>query len=197
MLLIHILSLTCRPSISSWPLVDDCLPYSLPATRTTHFPGHPDLLNTNMSSEAELGLHPDVISHPYVVFITVASVMTTLSTASVALRFIQRCLRLELFWDDWAALTALVFAMGFLICTVLVATVGGAGYHITTYSERQLEKYLQVRDLLEMKFVWTSLTRFWTEPKMIRSRWQTMSFTMPLFLCRKSPCYFSTSGFFP
>jgi hypothetical protein len=39
---------------------------------------------------------------------------------------------------------SLVFAYGFLTTTVLVATVGGAGYYIVEYSLDQLEIYLKV-----------------------------------------------------
>ena len=91
-------------------------------------------------------LHPDQVSHKYVVFLGVAGVMTLLATISVILRFTSRRLTLFWYWDDWAILGALVFAYGFLMTTAVVATVGGAGYPITQYSLLQLEKYLQVSD---------------------------------------------------
>ncbi|KAH7400553.1 serine hydrolase-domain-containing protein [Phaeosphaeria sp. MPI-PUGE-AT-0046c] len=89
-------------------------------------------------------LHPDAISHSYVVFIGITSAMTALATASVVARFASRLRTITLWWDDWAILVSLVFAYGFLTTTVLVATVGGAGYHIVGYSLAQLEKYLKI-----------------------------------------------------
>ena len=93
-------------------------------------------------------LHPDHVSHEYVVFLGIAGMMTLLATVCVVLRFASR--KLTLFWylDDWASLGALGFAYGFLVTTALVATVGGAGYPINQYSLLQLEKYLQASDLL-------------------------------------------------
>ncbi|KAF7442273.1 hypothetical protein A1F97_04541 [Pyrenophora tritici-repentis] len=89
-------------------------------------------------------LHPDEISHSYVVFIGITSAMTALATACVIARFASRLKTISLWWDDWAILASLVFAYGFLTTTVLVATVGGAGYHISEYSLAQLEKYLKI-----------------------------------------------------
>lgn len=89
-------------------------------------------------------LHPDHVSHDYVVFLGVAGMMTLIATVCVFLRFTSRKLTLFWSWDDWAVLGALVFAYGFLTCTALVATVGGAGYPINQYSLPQLEKYLQI-----------------------------------------------------
>lgn len=88
-------------------------------------------------------LHPNRISDGYVVFLGLAGMMTFLSTICVALRFISLRLTLFLYSDDFAALGALLFAYGCPITTALVATLGGAGYHITTYSLLQLKTYLQ------------------------------------------------------
>ena len=90
---------------------------------------------------------PDHISHNYVIFISVASVMTLISTVIVALRILTRVLTISAKWDDWAILGALVFAYGFLTTTILVATVAHAGYQITQYDMATLGKWSQVRSL--------------------------------------------------
>ncbi|KAL4747554.1 hypothetical protein BDW72DRAFT_209501 [Aspergillus terricola var. indicus] len=87
---------------------------------------------------------PDHISHNYVIFISVASVMTLISTVIVALRILTRVLTISAKWDDWAILGALVFAYGFLTTTVLVATVAHAGYQITQYDMATLGKWSQI-----------------------------------------------------
>ncbi|PWY90617.1 hypothetical protein BO94DRAFT_593529 [Aspergillus sclerotioniger CBS 115572] len=97
-----------------------------------------------MASEPAADTLPDQISPHYVVFIGVGAMMTFLSTASVAIRFVSRVLTISVKWDDWACLGALVFAYGFMITTVVVAIVGRAGYHIAQYDAHTLEKYLQI-----------------------------------------------------
>ena len=89
-------------------------------------------------------LHPDEISHRYVIFIALTSMMTLLATLFVVGRFISRLSTIQCWWDDWAILAALAFAYGFLTTTILVATVGGAGYHVTQYNLEQLGTYLKV-----------------------------------------------------
>ncbi|KAL4917132.1 hypothetical protein BDW62DRAFT_218351 [Aspergillus aurantiobrunneus] len=87
---------------------------------------------------------PDEISHNYVIFITVASIMTFLATMIVVLRITTRVLTISAKWDDWACAGALIFAYGFLTTTVLVATVGRAGYQITQYDLATLGKWSQI-----------------------------------------------------
>jgi hypothetical protein len=87
---------------------------------------------------------PNHVSHDYIVFIGIACMMTFLSTVFVFLRFFARRISLSIGKDDWACLIALVFAYGFFITTVVVATVGHAGYHMVLYDPLQLETYLQV-----------------------------------------------------
>lgn len=89
-------------------------------------------------------VYHDTISDGYVTFIAVASVFTALSIGCVILRFVQRVRTKQIKWDDWAILPALVFAIGLLITTILVATLGGAGYHIWTYELGQLETYIKI-----------------------------------------------------
>ncbi|PYI26787.1 hypothetical protein BP00DRAFT_450878 [Aspergillus indologenus CBS 114.80] len=97
-----------------------------------------------MVSQAEVGL-PDHISPLYVVFLSVAGVMTFVSTCLVVARFISRSLTISIKWDDWFCLLALIFAYGFLCTTALVATVGHSGYHITQYTDPLvLEKFFQI-----------------------------------------------------
>lgn len=96
-----------------------------------------------MASSAAPTLHPDHISPLYVQFLVVASVMTALSTICTGLRFVQR-LSMGFMWDDWCLLGALVFAFGFMITTVLVATLVHAGYHINEYVLWELSTYMKV-----------------------------------------------------
>jgi hypothetical protein len=90
-------------------------------------------------------VYHDEISDGYVDFLAVTGVFTFLSIFSVALRFFQRIRSRQTGWDDWAILFSLVFSVGLMITTALVATVGGAGYHIWTYTLPQLEDYIKVR----------------------------------------------------
>ncbi|TVY30661.1 hypothetical protein LHYA1_G001155 [Lachnellula hyalina] len=87
---------------------------------------------------------PNEISHSYAIFIGVGGMMTFLSTISVILRFVSRSLTRSYGWDDWAIVSALVFAYGFLFTTIIVATVGKAGHHLVQLSPIELERYLQI-----------------------------------------------------
>ncbi|PHH91883.1 hypothetical protein CDD83_9904 [Cordyceps sp. RAO-2017] len=97
-----------------------------------------------MASPDRDEVHPDRISQGYVAFIAVVAVFTLLSSVSVALRFVQRRMLKRWWWDDWSILGALVLAYGILVTTTLVATYGGAGYHINTFSQAQLETYIKI-----------------------------------------------------
>ena len=134
-------------------------------------------------------LHPDQVSHRYVVFLGVAGVMTLLATVSVILRFASRRLTLFWYWDDWAILGALVFAYGFLMTTALVATVGGAGYHVNQYSLLQLEKYLQASDDTIYSIFKPGKSHVLTYIFRYRSLLLTMSFTMQVLPYRRPRSY--------
>ena len=86
---------------------------------------------------------PDKISPDFVIAIYVAVVTTTLSTACVILRFIARRLS-SVGWDDWAILGSLVLSYGILASVVLQATIGHTGYHITQYSNTQVQTLIEV-----------------------------------------------------
>ena len=91
--------------------------------------------------------NPTQITHGYTIFIGVGAMMTVISTTTVVLRFLSRRLTRSWSWDDWAIVAALVFAYGFLLTTIIIATVGGAGRHTVDYTPTELEKYLQVGSL--------------------------------------------------
>lgn len=59
-----------------------------------------------------------------------AAVFTAMSIISVSLRFVQRRMIKQILWDDWFILASLLFAIGVLVTTILIAIIGGAGYHI-------------------------------------------------------------------
>lgn len=90
-------------------------------------------------------LHPSTVSSGYVTFLAIAGVFSFLSAVSVSIRFLQRRIIRNVWWDDWSILASLILAFGVLITTALVATLGGAGYHIQTYSIPQLETYIKVK----------------------------------------------------
>ena len=97
------------------------------------------------SSAAIPSFHPDAISSGGATFIAISSVFTALSAVAVAARFLQRVWIEKIWWDDWLALVSLVLDIGVLITMTIGATLGGAGYHITTYSLSQLEEFLKVK----------------------------------------------------
>ncbi|KAI1244450.1 hypothetical protein MGN70_014322 [Eutypa lata] len=88
-------------------------------------------------------LHPDKVSPEHVKTLGITAMMSLLAIVSVVLRFVSRKITAKYWWDDWTAAGALAFAVGFLITTTLSATIGGAGYHINTYSKEQLTLYLK------------------------------------------------------
>lgn len=72
----------------------------------------------------------------------IGGIMIFLAITFVLLQFISRRIGVGFGWDDWVILAALIFACGFLVTTVLVASVVYRGYHFTQYTLLQLEKYL-------------------------------------------------------
>ncbi|KAI1740422.1 hypothetical protein F4680DRAFT_419403 [Xylaria scruposa] len=91
-------------------------------------------------------LHPNK-PHPAFLGISIAlGVLTLLATICVALRFIHRRKTIELWWDDWTILAALIFCIGVFINTVLATlpSLGAAGYHITQYSVPQLNTWFKI-----------------------------------------------------
>lgn len=100
-----------------------------------------------MSTATEVPtLHPDKISHGYLVYDIVACILTFLAAVCVALRFVHRARTNDFRWDDWAILASLVFAVGVLVGTLLISvpSIAGAGYHITTYTIPQLNNYFKL-----------------------------------------------------
>ncbi|KAI9652977.1 MAG: hypothetical protein M1831_006306 [Alyxoria varia] len=97
--------------------------------------------NTNRNEPSKL----DSVSHPYVVFLGLAGMMTFISTVCMGLRFASRRLALSTSWDDWTCFGSLVFAYGFLVCTGLAATVGRAGHHAWEFDAETFVKYSQIQ----------------------------------------------------
>ncbi|KAI5921200.1 hypothetical protein F4810DRAFT_679744 [Camillea tinctor] len=96
------------------------------------------------SSQPAPELHPNEVSDSSVTFLGIVAMMLFLSTVSVILRFVSRSLAVRFWWDDWVILAALVFSWGAAVCCVLIATVGAAGYHISTYPLWQIEVFLKI-----------------------------------------------------
>ena len=143
-----------------------------------------------MATTAEpILLHPDHVSHDYVVYLGVAGMMTLLATVCVVLRFISRKLTLFWYWDDWAILGALVFAYGYLVTTALAATVGGAGYSINQYSLPQLERYLQASGHILHSLLEPKPSHLLKLKLASRSLLPTVSFTMPVLPCPRLRSY--------
>ena len=86
---------------------------------------------------------PDKISPHGVVLISVASLMTLLSSICTVLRFVARKLSTTIGWDDWMALGALIFSYGYLVTYVISSTVGHGGYQIDQYNEALLENFFK------------------------------------------------------
>ena len=87
---------------------------------------------------------PSKINNRYVIAIGIASMMITISSTLVLLRFLSRYITKSIKWDDWCCLMSLIFAYGNLITTVLSATIGRSGYHIALYSAGRLRKIYKV-----------------------------------------------------
>lgn len=97
-------------------------------------------------SIAMASLHPNQVSYGYLTYCITAGVLTLLATVCVGLRFVQRLRNADLWWDDWTIVAALVFAIGVFITDILAAlpSLGGAGYHINTYTIDQLNTWAKV-----------------------------------------------------
>jgi hypothetical protein len=91
--------------------------------------------------------HPDRVSPREIDVLALDAVFTFLATISVIIRFITRKYsELKFWWDDWMILVAWFAAIAFLILGVVDRTVGGAGYHIETYTREQLTTFFKVRN---------------------------------------------------
>ncbi|KAI0437677.1 hypothetical protein F4803DRAFT_555750 [Xylaria telfairii] len=100
---------------------------------------------SNATTEPVHG-HPHHIAQREIGVIALTAVFTLLATVLVIARFVARYFTpgTKFWWDDWAILVSLFTASAYLILIVVVETVGGAGYHIDTYSREQLTTYLQL-----------------------------------------------------
>lgn len=99
-----------------------------------------------MSDAATPSLHPNVISSGYLTYSIVTGVLLLLAAICVLLRFVYRFRNRDFGWDDWTILGALITDLGMFICNVLISlpSLGGAGYHIGTYSPGQLQLWAKV-----------------------------------------------------
>ncbi|PHH64522.1 hypothetical protein CDD81_4301 [Ophiocordyceps australis] len=90
--------------------------------------------------------HPDRVSEREYSVLALDAVFTLLATVVVVARFVTRsyCSKMKFWWDDWMILVALVAAVAFLVLGVVDRTVGGAGYHVETYSRQQLTTFFQL-----------------------------------------------------
>ncbi|KAJ2990485.1 hypothetical protein NUW58_g2926 [Xylaria curta] len=88
--------------------------------------------------------HPDVIPEPWPRFIAVMSTLTFLSTLTIFLRIVERWTRSCFGWDDWTMFASFFSSLGFLALFILCPTVGGAGYHVETYTIPQLNTFLKI-----------------------------------------------------
>jgi hypothetical protein len=90
--------------------------------------------------------HPSHVSEREVDVIALTAVFTFVATILVIVRFIARKFTpgTKFWWDDWTILVSLFAAIAFLVLGVVDRTVGGAGYHIDTYSREQLTTFFQV-----------------------------------------------------
>ncbi|KAI0817143.1 hypothetical protein GGR55DRAFT_672985 [Xylaria sp. FL0064] len=90
--------------------------------------------------------HPGHISEREIDVIALTVVFTFMATVLVTVRFITRRFTsgTKFWWDDWAILVSLFAAIAFLVLGVVDRTVGGAGYHIETYSREQLTTFFQL-----------------------------------------------------
>ncbi|KAI0446174.1 hypothetical protein F4803DRAFT_56712 [Xylaria telfairii] len=90
--------------------------------------------------------HPSRISEREIDVVALTAVFTFLAAVLVIVRFLARKLTpgTKFWWDDWAILVSLIAAVAFLVLGVVDRTVGGAGYHIDTYSREQLTTFFQL-----------------------------------------------------
>ncbi|KAL4928318.1 uncharacterized protein BDV17DRAFT_291806 [Aspergillus undulatus] len=78
--------------------------------------------------------------------------MVSIASLFVVLRFLARR-KSSVSWDDWACLSSLLVAFGFLICTSLLVTIGKGGYHIAPYDKPTLQGHSQIYIALDIMAV--------------------------------------------
>ncbi|KAI1126420.1 hypothetical protein F5Y10DRAFT_244730 [Nemania abortiva] len=88
--------------------------------------------------------HPDTIPEPWPRYIAVMSVLTFLSTVTILLRVIERWTHSSFWWDDWTMFSSFFVSLGFFALFILCPTLGGAGYHVDTYTVPQLNTFLKI-----------------------------------------------------
>ncbi|ERF70232.1 hypothetical protein EPUS_00420 [Endocarpon pusillum Z07020] len=87
-------------------------------------------------------LEVPVVASRAVPLITVSTVLQTLASITVLLRFLSKRANRSIGLDDWVALVALVFSFGLYITGILICTVGFAGFHMDILLPNQIEKFL-------------------------------------------------------
>ncbi|KAI1288879.1 hypothetical protein F5Y03DRAFT_378961 [Xylaria venustula] len=99
-----------------------------------------------MSNTTPPNLHPNTISSGYLAYSIATGVLFLLSAICVGLRLTYRFYNKDTGWDDWTILIALITNLGMFICNVLISlpSLGGAGYHIDTYTPQQLELWAKI-----------------------------------------------------
>lgn len=122
------------------------------------------------------------ISHPYVTLIIVVSVFSSLSTVFVILRYCSRRLSGGFGLDDWTAVGALFFALGFLIANVLAATIGMAGYHQDQIDMAHYQAYTRVSPT-------SQCVRDFNNIYLSSAYWPTTSCTTPPSLSLNFPLF--------
>lgn len=89
-------------------------------------------------------LEVPVVAPRAVPLITVSTVLQTLASITILLRFLSKRANRSIGLDDWVALVALVFSFGLYITGILICTVGFAGFHMDILLPNQIEKFLLV-----------------------------------------------------
>ncbi|KAI0798924.1 hypothetical protein GGR55DRAFT_529464 [Xylaria sp. FL0064] len=88
--------------------------------------------------------HPSQIAEPWPRYIALMSVLTFLSAVTIVLRIMIRRTRRDFGWDDWTMFASFFLSLVFLALYIICPTVGGAGYHIETYTIPQLNAFLKI-----------------------------------------------------
>ena len=89
-------------------------------------------------------LNPHELGRDGVAALIVFGLLTLLSTLAVIARLVARKMRAGIGWDDWTSVAALITSYGWMIASVTALKDGHAGYHITQYSNRELEALYKV-----------------------------------------------------
>lgn len=96
-------------------------------------------------AEAISSVHPDHISHVFLVNDIVSSLFYLFAAICVVLRFVQRHSQSQVKtgWDDWTNLGAFLFATCVYICDILLSlpNIGGGGYDTSKFIYNQLHRY--------------------------------------------------------